>query len=397
MILDKLFHGRFKDNNKIAAAELWTLLAGKGLVKQDLTHAELTEGEPDSQPQFPKSPEFESKSPWYIQFMQSIGAWFASLFILGFTITFFGLLYDDLGTQFAFGIGIIYSLVAIGIYRSNSSSQLFANQMALSISLCGLLSLGYGLTGWFEPNHGIYWYLSFGLVLLVHWLVIKHYSHQLMMSFGMLVCLAAMAYELGFLAFVAPIYCISFCAIWLYEAKAGQYYSRLNALGYMIAVCLVLIQIPLLMQHSDFQHIVEQPIVELPIAPWSNLASVVTAFCIGAVVINHILSSIQISWRSSTGLLCLIGLVLSAVLSLVMTGLITALLILVMGFYLGQRLLFALGVLGVLSFIGWYYYSLQLPLLDKSLWLVALGTMLLFAKVLMAKFMPTSPVQINQN
>ncbi|MCL1137065.1 DUF4401 domain-containing protein [Shewanella pneumatophori] len=393
MILDKLFHGRFAENNKTAEAELWTLLVGKGLIKQDLTGAKLTEGDSDNLPKLPKLPEFDSKSPWYIQFMQSIGAWFASLFILGFTITFFGLLYDDLGTQFAFGIGIIYSLVAIGIYRSNSSSQLFANQMALSISLCGLLSLGYGLTGWFEPNHGIYWHFSFGLALLVHWLVIKHYSHQLMMSFGMLVCFAAMAYELGFLAYVAPLYCIFFCAIWLYEAKVGQYYSRLNALGYMIAVCLVLIQIPLLMQHGDFQHIVELPII----APWSNVASVVTAFCIGAVAINHILGSIHISWRSRIGLFCLIGLVLSAALSLVMTGLITALLILLMGFYLGERLLFALGVLGILSFIGWYYYSLQLPLLDKSLWLVALGSMLLLAKVLMIKFIPTSQVQTTPN
>ena len=377
-MLNTLLQGRFSQPERQAEAALWAKLANDKLIsierQSSVFATDSKVNVESSEPSVTIEPEV--KSPWYIQFMQSVGAWIASLFILGFTVTFFGLVYDELDTGFAFVIGVIYNLIAIMIYRTNVHSQLFANQLALSINLCGLMSLAYGLTAWFEPNTGVYWHLCVALILFINWLVIEHYSHQVIVSFLLLVCGGAIAYELGWFEFVAPVLCVGYSVIWLNLGKFNRHFAKLHALGYMLAVCLVLVQIPLLMQHSDFERISELATVSSN----SNIIAVVSALLIAGVVIYHILKSLEIPLMSKQGGFCLIALALVALLSIEMTGLLTALLILIVGFYVAEKLLFTLGVIGVLSFISWYYYSLQQPLLDKSIWLAALGVVLLLVK-----------------
>ncbi|MEZ9593722.1 DUF4401 domain-containing protein [Shewanella sp. 10N.261.52.F9] len=364
------FKGRFTASDKMVQTELWATMASQGLVDT-------------------VQPDTVVRSPWYIQFMQSIAAWVASLFVLAFTVTFFGLFFDGLDTLFATLVGVVYNCAAIVIYRNNIGRRLFINQMALALSLCGLLSLAYGLTEWFDFDNGISWYLVFFSVLLMNWLIVEHYSHQFITSFGMIACAVGVSYELRLLEILPAVLSLGFTIIWLNDTKYAALLSRLNALGYMLAIWLVLIQLPLLLadtlllQHSDF------PIL----ATWSNPLSIITTLIIAVALFANILRSLTTQLNCKQSVLCIFGLVLLALLSLPMTGLLTAVLILIVGFYVGERGIFILGILGVISFIAWYYYSLQLPLLDKSIWLIALGIGLLVVKVVSSKVFPATAIQ----
>ncbi|MGM8892335.1 DUF4401 domain-containing protein, partial [Psychrobacter sp. 1Y1] len=90
------------------------------------------------------------------------------------------------------------------------------------------------------------------------------------------------------------------------------------------------------------------------------------------------------------GLISMLVMVLLAALSIPMVGLLSAVLILIVGFYVGERLIFSLGLLGIVSFVAWYYYSMQVTLLEKSIGLLALGVILLVAKLLLGKILPNT-------
>ncbi|GIU52381.1 hypothetical protein TUM4438_44970 [Shewanella sairae] len=370
-MLTELFKGRFNANNQQTQQALWSVVSAQDTAKNDASEQAL--------------PELGLSSPWYIQFLQSIAAWVASLFTLAFTITFFGLFFDDLDTPFATLAGASYCVVAIAIYRSNQSQQLFVNQMALALSLCGLLSLAYGLSGWFEIDDGIAWYVSFGLVLLLHWLVISHYSHQLIMSFAMIGCAVAICYQLQILEWVPAMFSVAFSLLWLNHNRAVWLFGRLSALGYMLAVWLVLVQMPLLLADASWLNHNDLPIL----ASWSNPVSVMTTLAISLYLLVTILKTLAVPLNSKQAILCFIGSILLALLAIPITGLLSAVLVLVVGFYIGERLILSLGIVGILSFIAWYYYSLQLPLLDKSMWLVGLGVILLLVKIAVTKMLLT--------
>ena len=333
-------------------------------------------------------PEIGDSSPWYIQFMQSVAAWVASLFILAFSISFFNLFFDDLDTGFATAIGVFYSALALVIYRTISSQQLFLSQMAFALSLCGLLSLGYGMTDWFSHVQGVElgvaWYATFGGILLIHWYLIEHTSHQYAMSFGMIACLVGASYELGLLELVPSLIMILFAGIWLNHSKTGKHFAAMGALGYMLALWLVLIQLPLLMSQSGFFNRDEFP----HLADWANTLCVSSTLIILVMLLSKILKPLSLSLSSKQGLSSVVAMFVFAGLSIVMTGLSVSLLVLLIGFYVKEKFIAVLGIIGLLSFMVWYYYNLQLPLLDKSILLVALGLLLLLAKLVLHKLLP---------
>ncbi|MGS0676739.1 DUF4401 domain-containing protein [Shewanella sp. 30m-9] len=376
-MLDKLFAGRFVAQDVLAQGKLWAELNALGLIEGKLsTNGGSTQSD---------LPSLTPNSPWYIQLMQSLAAWVASLFILAFTISFFSLFFDDLDTTFATIIGLFYSGLAILVYRL-SPSQLFLNQMALALSLCGLLSLGYGITGWFSDDFGLGWFLAFGSILMLNWLLVEHYSHQCVMSFGVLACVIGIGYELQLLELMPVIINLMFVGLWLTHANTGQHFARMSAMGYMLALWMVLIQLPLMIGHTSIALENAFPVL----ANWANALSVSTTLIITMALLINIFGSLSLSLNSKQGLISMLVMVLLAALSIPMVGLLSAVLILIVGFYVGERLIFSLGLLGIVSFVAWYYYSMQVTLLEKSIWLLALGVILLVAKLLLGKILPNT-------
>ena len=79
--------------------------------------------------------------------------------------------------------------------------------------------------------------------------------------------------------------------------------------------------------------------------------------------------------------------VLLGLLSLKVSGLVTGVMLLLIGFSSSHRLLMGLGVVLSLFFISNYYYFMGETLLDKSIVLALVGSLLLIARGLVKKFM----------
>jgi uncharacterized membrane protein len=82
---------------------------------------------------------------------------------------------------------------------------------------------------------------------------------------------------------------------------------------------------------------------------------------------------------------------LFGLLALPAPGLASAMLVLLLGFAAGSRLLAALGILALLGFVGHYYYSLHATLLEKSGLLALTGLVLLAAYAALRRFLPAEP------
>ena len=82
--------------------------------------------------------------------------------------------------------------------------------------------------------------------------------------------------------------------------------------------------------------------------------------------------------------------VLFGLLALNAPGLTTALLVLLLGFAAGNRILLALGIIGLFLFVGHFYYSLHATLLAKSGMLALTGVLLLGAWLLLRRNTPAT-------
>ena len=85
------------------------------------------------------------------------------------------------------------------------------------------------------------------------------------------------------------------------------------------------------------------------------------------------------------GILALAGLALLTALTLQVPGLLAGLLLLVLSHLRGDRALHVLALLYVAGFLFAFYYQLHVPLLTKSLWMLAAGTLLLVLYALLRR------------
>jgi len=74
------------------------------------------------------------------------------------------------------------------------------------------------------------------------------------------------------------------------------------------------------------------------------------------------------------------GALLVALISLRAQGIGLATIILFVGYAHGNRVLAGLGIFSLVVYLMYYYYSLQLTLLEKSVWLICGGGLLLVVR-----------------
>jgi hypothetical protein len=92
-----------------------------------------------------------------------------------------------------------------------------------------------------------------------------------------------------------------------------------------------------------------------------------------------------IALGSGRGAAALVAAALLALATLKAPGLAPALIILVLGFANGNRVLAGFGAMALLAYLSYYYYALHATLLEKSALLAATGAALLLARLLLLK------------
>lgn len=344
----------------MTARDLWDRLAAEGLV----------EGE--------RPPPAPEQAPWYVRAMLGIAGWIGALFLLGFVGAAFAFVMEDASA--ALIAGALCCAGAFALYRS-LKGQDFGDQFALALSLAGQMLLIYGLGDLLAAADPLFYFaiaaIEAGLVL-----TIPNFLHRILAAAGAAIALALAVAQLSLYGLAAPLLCAAFAWIWLEPARWARG-PLWRPIGYGLVLALLLTETFRLLGVVHWFGLGSQA------AGWMPLYGPLIGRGLSAALL--VTAAIVLSNReghgrtgrvglASTGGAALLGLV-----SLGAPGLASALLVLLLGFAAGSRLLMAFGTLGLLGFASHFYYSLHATLLAKSGLLALTGLCLLAAHLVLRR------------
>ncbi|GGP79069.1 DUF4401 domain-containing protein [Shewanella ulleungensis] len=350
--------------------ELWQTLLNKDLVNSDT------------------APESLLASPWYMIAAQMLGGWVASLFLLGFVMLFVSSTSDI--TESFIGFGGLLTLGCLAYYRLGQNRQEFILQMIFAFSLCGQIMLLFGTFESLESSNDTLIAVIFFITFAIHWIAIPHKANQFIAALAMIPSLLAILVINHLSLLILPLLVLSLVIIWTQLYRWPQHYQRIRMLGYAVAVSLLLVNFML----SEVSDTMELPNVLMALSSsLSDYLAIVISLLSALWLINQIYNQLHsasnadsnqvIKVRPRNKLMVILAAILIGLLSLVMSGLSAALLMLLLGYFYNERKLVVISVCALLAFIGMYYYSLHIDLFDKSLWLMTSGIMLLLLRFAM--------------
>lgn len=330
-------------------AQLWKKLQAENLVAGELPVAE------------------KDNSVWYIRAMLGFSGWIASLFLLGFFVTFFSLIFDEGDPIIISVIGLVLNLFAWVMTRVFTSNE-FSRQLGLAINLCGQLIVALGIYEWFNDDSALFFATLFTYQCFVV-LLIPQYTSRILSTWFALMAFFYCLDRLGIFDISASIVSLGFVLVWLFDFKWKNRRELWEPLGYGLAVSLLFFNSQIFFGKGLIGGTIEQPIVWL--LTWSPIFSELLIVGLVIFILMHIVNCYKIRLNSAAGNLVLIAAVVLLLLNHFVSGASAGILLLIIGFMRQRRLLVAAGVAALLGFISWYYYHLEITLLVKSLLLLA--------------------------
>ncbi|MGI2177995.1 DUF4401 domain-containing protein [Shewanella frigidimarina] len=350
---------------------LWLSLQNKGLVNTDT------------------APEPMLASPWYIIAAQMLGGWVAALFLLAFFMLVVSSVSDI--TESFIGYGGMLTLGCLAYYRLGQNRQEFILQMVFAFSLCGQIMLLLGTFESLESSNETLIAVIYVVTFAIHWIAIPHRANQFVAALAMVPSLLAILVINHLSLLILPLLVLSLVVIWTQLYRWPQHYQRIRMLGYAVAISLLLVNLML----SEVSDSMELPNVLMALSSsLSDYLAIVISLLSALWLINQIYNQLQSASNVNNSqvvtvyprykLMVVLAAILIGLLSIVMSGLSAALLMLLLGYFYNERKLVIISVCALLAFIGMYYYSLHIDLFDKSLWLMASGIVLLLLRFAMS-------------
>jgi len=319
------------------------------------------------------------QSPWYVRAMLGVAGWIGALFLLGFVGTAFFFVMEDAGS--ALIVGAACCAGALALYRFLKGHD-FADQFALALSLAGQILLIIGLaeilTAADPPLYFAIAAMQAGLALAV-----PNFLHRVLTAAGAALALAFAVAQLSLHGLAAPLLCAGIAWVWLDPAKWAAGGRLWRPIGYGLVLAVLLVETFRLFGVTEWFGLGR----ETPNWMQMHGPSVGRGLTAALLVLVAIILA-QREGHSSSSRVTLAaagGALLLGLFSLGAPGLASALLILLLGFAAGNRLLMASGVLGLLGFATHFYYSLHATLLAKSGLLAITGLCLLAAHLLLRR------------
>jgi hypothetical protein len=350
----------------MSAAALWDRLFEAGLV----------EGDPP--------PATEAPAPWYVRAMLGIAGWIAACFLIGFLGIALAL-----GTHgaSASGVGAVCCAAALFLLRQ-FDGQDFVEQLALAISLAGQGLIASGLS---EILHGggASLYLAFAVVEAVLVVAIPDFLHRALAAAGAGGAVALAFGDMALPGIASPILCGALALVWLEPHVWARRGALWRPIGYGAVLALLLTETFRLfgVGHELFGWRHDE-------AGWmalhGPLVGRIAAAAILVLVALYLARREGVERGSRLFMAIAGGAVLIGLVTIGAPGLAAALLILLLGFAAGSRLLVGVGVVSLLGFVSHFYYDLDATLLAKS-GLMALAALLLLAIHLALRRMPMAP------
>lgn len=295
--------------------------------------------------QSPLKDGWTEQSPWYVRTLIGVSAWIAAILFLVFVFSI-----DLLDSEESLLLlGMI--LLVLTIVIRWKVDQVFVNQLMLAFNLAGQAMFLIGLSDNEE--------LTATAILGVEIVLIVVYRDAVLRFLATLFAYAAVV-SLGYMYDIPnalhALIILTACAVgvlWYHEA---QFLTRKStaiykSVRYGITLALLLLLIPSML-------------AKIPVTDW--WASTCGLLFVLLLVEHRLLNRYAISLSSATGIVVMICTVLFAGPLLTTPGIIAAVLVLVLGFQRGQRVLMGLALVFLVVFLIAFYYHLDVTLLMKS-------------------------------
>ena len=351
--------------NTLSKQELWQVLNEQGLVTGELPTDFLP-------------------APWYVRTMQGIAGWIGALFIMGF----FGVILDDFlkNEIFELSIGSLLCVLTGFIFRLARHND-FAQQFGLAISFAGQGFFMFGLFEIFNHEDKQLVFFSVFVFQSVLSVLIANSIHRVLTSSVAMMALMLFLHDLGIYGLISGMTALGLALIWINEKYWAVHGSILRPIGYGLALALLQFEVIHLFLGIDFGDWIKAE------KTWMMLHAPLIGTLVVAIrfiwVIPELLKKSHIVLDSRTALFALTAALILCLLSFFAKGLVTSLLILLLGFNAQSRVLMGLGLVALLCFLGRYYYLLEFTLLFKSIVLFLTGLVLLSLRFALNKFLYT--------
>lgn len=332
--------------------QLWKSLAQEGLVSGELPAPGKMQG--------------SVSQAWYIRVMLGFSGWLGALFLMGFIGVAFTMLRENMIAGIC--IGLALCAFAYVIFRSGSDND-FVLQLALALSMAGQGFVVFSLFQKSSQNHAVIFaaILLFEILLVV---VMPNFIHRFLSTVSAVYAAYFLFQELRMFGFTSGVVAILLTLLW-WSPRHLRQPEIWRPIGFALALTLLTTEgsrlFPLLMlQNSDawwFKH------------GWRLAATLVNLALLASTLL--VLRREDMRWSSSSALLVISGTLILCGFGYVAPGLSHALLLILIAYSFGEKLLLGLGLFSLLSFLSHYYYQLQVSLLYKSIVLVSLALLLL--------------------
>ncbi|MFN2410384.1 MAG: DUF4401 domain-containing protein [Halomonas sp.] len=312
--------------------------------------------------------------PWFVRLLQAFFGWLTALFLLGFIALAAMPVVDS--SAASMGLGLAMMGAAFGLLRAARSDVL--EHLALAVSLVGQLLVAWAWVMAWEASAYLWWPLLGLQVVLA--LVMPSYVHRACSAFAaslaLYMALAMSALEQS----ASGLVLLALTLLWLNEFRWPARIRNVQAWGYGLLVGLLVLQgiahsgQPLWIGFEDHR------IGTLGwLAPWLNTGLLALTL---ALLLHRVFKTQSRHWSAFAGVAAL--LLVSLYVPMVVQGVV----VLLLGFAIGHRLLTGFGVLSLLVGMGSYYYWLDTTLLIKALVLLVIGVLLLILRWVLRKLLP---------
>lgn len=332
-----------------SASELWNQLRNAGVADGDM-------------------PDLESIStPWYVRVLLGFSGWLAALFILLFIGAALSFVFRSNAAAFISGVALIGGAYAMLRKRNGD----FIEQLALATSLAGQGLVVYVIfqkSGWGGANS---WFLIAVLQILLAGLM-PNFIHRVFSAFFAAYSLQYALTYLGAPYLFSGLLMIPLAFIWLNELEYPAFLQPMRAIGYGLVLGLINIKgSALLGTRHWWMHYRGKPAW---VQPWVDeaLAGAVILF-----VVWQLLQRYKVPPTGRTAIAAFAAAIIAFGASLEANGISVGVLIMLLGFAGGNRILLGLGIASLLFFASSYYYMTDTTLLAKSYTMAITGAALL--------------------
>ena len=346
----------------LARESLWRRLSEAGLVTGDLP--------PTSAP----------TAPWYVRTMLGIAGWIGAMFLLGFVGA--GLAFVFRTGAASLGVGALCCGLAFVIFRGASRNDL-ATQFALAVSIAGQSMFIYGLHEFvgFDSDSAAF-FINVALFEAALTVLIPNFVHRVLTATAAAVTLWIFMYKLGLYGVPSGVMSAALAVLWLNEAKWAPRGALWRPIGYGLTFALLLVP-----NITGVLASTQPPLFPLMLIPWIHA---ILAGSVLVYVAHQLLTRYGTELSSTSGIATFVAAVAVSAASFRAGGVATALTILLLGFARGNRPLTGLGIVSMLGYLSYFYYSLQATLLTKSFVLIGTGVTLVIMWAMMRALFGTT-------